>query len=169
MGGWVGGWVDCLAPVTKEKERKENTHPPTHPPPPGPGRRPFQRRCRPSHREDSCYWFTSRSHGRQEPRVGTSFSHPPTHPPLAHSSSFKPPRSPLSPHNHSPIHPPTHPPTHPPQVGSSVDHLCLHNMITTLDHPDKEELTKLQQLKTELGTHPSPTHPPTHPPNPHIQ
>jgi regulator of nonsense transcripts 1 len=36
-------------------------------------------------------------------------------------------------------------------VDSSVDHLCLHTMITTLATPDKEELSKLQQLKAELG------------------
>ena len=36
-------------------------------------------------------------------------SHPPTHPLPTYSTSFQPPRSPLS------FHPPTHPPTHPPQ------------------------------------------------------
>lgn len=35
-------------------------------------------------------------------------------------------------------------------IQSSVDHLCLHTMIKTLDTPDKEELRKLQQLKDEL-------------------
>eukprot|EP00624_Nannochloropsis_granulata_P003451 evm.model.NODE_27464_length_8211_cov_20.026672.1 len=36
-------------------------------------------------------------------------------------------------------------------VDSSVDYLCLHTMITTLATPEKEELSKLQQLKAELG------------------
>lgn len=36
-------------------------------------------------------------------------------------------------------------------VDSSVDHLCLHTMITTLATPEQEELSKLRQLKAELG------------------
>ena len=38
-------------------------------------------------------------------KTGTSPTHPPTHPPIAYSSSFEPPRSPLSSQTtHSPTH-----------------------------------------------------------------
>lgn len=34
-------------------------------------------------------------------------------------------------------------------VTSSVDHLTLHNMVLSLDMPEKADLRKLQQLKEE--------------------
>ena len=36
-------------------------------------------------------------------------------------------------------------------VTSSIDHLCLHHMVRSLDGPSKSELKKLQMLKDEQG------------------
>ena len=82
---------------------------------------------------------------------------PSTHPtqPLAYSSSFKPPRSPL---------PSYHPPTHPPYRESDK----LSNVIVD-DGPGSTamhiELVLKASRKIEVTP---PTHLPTHPPTPYV-
>ena len=108
-------------------------HPPTHPP-----THPLTH----SNRLQDCggHAFQGHRHLRLHlPPVRLPPTHPPTHPsatfkpsflplsikPLAHSSSFQPPQSPLSsykqfnhPHTHLPTHPPTHPPSQSKQGGA---------------------------------------------------
>ena len=79
------------AAYLKEQERGKvrPTHPPTHPPSNPPSHPP-------SPRNRSAAFLTKQERGKVKPLPPT---HPPTHPltfSLSHSSSFEPPRPPLS-------------------------------------------------------------------------
>ena len=88
-------------------------------------------------------------------------THLPTHPnPIAHSSTFEPPRSPLSSYQ------PTHLTTHPPTQWSKKEHIRVKGSGAALAASFKQEnrFLKAYRQRAKEGKD-SPTHPPTHPPH----